>query len=439
MKHIYIQTFREILTAFNDANVRYCVLRNYEFLFVDMELEGHLDLVILGEDMEKAAAILREHGGIKYPQQFSRCNQGHGVYVPAQHVKVGFDIQNDGVYWNDIPYLSAAEVVARRKRVEFAYVLSDEDALIMYICHSILGKRFFKPKYQEIIGTLYSRVDTTFVEQHLANIFSSQIARFIMGCISSGDYRSLEKRCYLYVAHFLLTRPGQWLSFFLLSLRWFFTAKHCPLRYVPVIKWFVRGYPLIAFIGPDGAGKSSNAARLVELLNERRFKASLIYAGRGNANVVPVKKLGDVYIRHERLITSSFVKKCIAIAAVPLYMSDLLIRYFSHVLPQRHKEIVVTDRYFSDIFLIKHVPHFIRKSMLLFFPQPTLTFYLYNDVQTLTKRRADHPPEDLERQMKLLKILSNSFDAVEIKTSHGRKDFNVIADTTVKKLIELGY
>jgi len=439
MKQIYIKTFKDVLTAFNENNVRYCVLRNYEFLFdSSAPMEGHLDIIIHGDDMKKASALLQEHGGIPYPPQFSRKHQGQGIYVRGYHVKVGFDIQADGVYWNDIPYLSGADVVARRKLIDFVYVLSDEDALIMYICHSILGKRLVKEKYAKIMLELFGKCDLSYVETHLATVFNKRRARFIMHALEHGDISALEKRAYSFVVHFLVTRPRHWISFVLLSLRWFFNRKYCPLRHIPLLRALVPGFPLISFIGPDGAGKSSNALRLAGLLNERRFRASLVYAGRGNANVLPVKKLGSVYMKHERLF-GQFLRKIIATAAVPLYMADLLIRYFRHVVPQRRKEIVVTDRYFSDIFLMKHVPLIVRKAMLLFFPKPTLTFYLYNDVATLSRRRANHPAEDLERQMKLYKILSNSFDAVEIKTSHGRKDFDKIAEATIRMLIGGGW
>ena len=61
-----------------------------------------------------------------------------------------FDIQVGGIHWNDMPYLGE-EVLNNRVKKSYFYVPSDNDTFVMLLTHSILGKRYFKPKYKKIL------------------------------------------------------------------------------------------------------------------------------------------------------------------------------------------------------------------------------------------------------------------------------------------------
>ena len=63
-----------------------------------------------------------------------------------------------------------------------------------------------------------------------------------------------------------------------------------------------------------------------------------------------------------------------------------------------------------------------KKILMIPFRKPTLTFYLYNDPQTLYERKYDQSPEELTRQMKLFEHLRKKFDAIKIKSEDKDKN-----------------
>ncbi len=454
MRSAYVKTFLDVIKEFNREEVKYCVLRNHEFLFDDDQpLETHLDMVIDQDDMKKAGLILQKFKAIKYPPQFSKVHQGQGIFLSKEKIKVGFDIQNGGIHWNDLVYLTAEQVMKGRKKEGDIYLPGDEDALIMYICHSILGKRRFKEKYKKILNDLTKKdLDWDYIQKNMQRIFNQKIAAQLINWVNQGNFKAIEKRVYLYVTYFILKKSKNWPIFTALSFRWFFSARYCPLRKVPLLKYLVPGRPIISFIGPDGSGKSTMAEKIVNLLKKDR-RAELVYSGRGNANIIPIRKIGDIYkkkekeakLRDEQLKIGKkkkrgFGKKIIYTLTSPIYTLDLMIRYLLMILPKRKNEtVVVTDRYCSDLFLMKHVPLSLKKFLLLLFPKPTYTFYLYNDPDILYARRYSQSPAELARQMQLFEHLKNYFKAIPIKTENQEKDFDRVAEITLRELIRKGY
>ena len=72
------------------------------------------------------------------------------------------------------------------------------------------------------------------------------------------------------------------------------------------------------------------------------------------------------------------------------------------------KKVVITDRYCSDILLMKNVPLGLKRSLLKLFPKPTITFYLYNSPRILHQRRPQESVEELSRQLKLFEELNGN-------------------------------
>jgi thymidylate kinase len=413
----YILEIKKVLADFERQNVPYVLLRNYEFLHSKADAGFDLDVVIGKNDFVQAAEILLRHGFVKYPQQFSLQHKGFGKYFVQEKIKFGFDIQVGGIHWNDMAYLSAEKVLERRVKRDGLYVLSDEDAFIMYICHSVLGKRRFKEKYkQELLRLARQELDYKYIHENLSRIFNSSMAKIMITKVQEERFLYLERKSLRYAAYFVLRKPRNIFVFTTLFFRW--------------LRWLRlgRSYPLISFIGPDGSGKSTAAEHLVTVLQQNRRKALLVYMGRGKSNILPIKKIAGQYKKteHKQGKTKQIMMYS---AAAPIYTLDLLIRYFITVFPQRkRKKIMVTDRYCSDILLMQHVPLWFKRILLSLFPTPTLTFYLHNEAQVLYGRRKQQSVEELERQMKLFDYLSKKFKAVSIQTTSVEKDAAVIEE-----------
>src|SRR3989338_1530423 len=186
-KNYPLEEFKKIFSSFEEAGIRYCVLRNFEFLSDSTYTWEGLDTVIAKDDYEKARIILFQHGFTQRKPQFSL--QHKAFFTLVNGVKVSFDIQVGGVYWNDMRYMGES-ILANRVRKDFFYVPSDNDTFLMLLVHSILGKRRFKLKYQQILSSLLEqgKVDEERIRQDLSNIFTKKMARKVFGLVKSKKF-----------------------------------------------------------------------------------------------------------------------------------------------------------------------------------------------------------------------------------------------------------
>ncbi len=403
-----IEGYKKVLTEFNCRGIQYCLLRNYEFLYdPSFPVEG-LDIIISKSDMPKVDLILRELDFTKRKQQFSLA---HKAYFKLVDLKmVSFDIQVGGVYWNDMKYLDES-VLKHLVNKEFFFVLADNDAFVMYLVHSILGKRYFKPKYQQILSSL--EIDENYVLEYLSTIFNPKIARRLLALVKQQKFAEIP--IYPLVVYFILKKPSRIAVFLGLFGRWIIWKK--PFTQAP----------LISVLGPDGAGKSTLVSALQEHLQLKGRTVKVVYTGRGRNHLLPITKIGRAYKRTEKKKVqaanskrSSFSTRFLYTVSSPIFAFDQLLRYYIRIFPARiGKKIVITDRYGSDIMLMKNVPFGFKKFLLWFVPQPTLTLFLYNTPEVLKERRPAENIDDLRRQLEIF----NRF-AYSMKLETNSKDRN---------------
>ena len=74
------------------------------------------------------------------------------------------------------------------------------------------------------------------------------------------------------------------------------------------------------------------------------------------------------------------------------------------------------------------VPSWLKSFLYLFFPKPDETFYLYNTITILHKRKSDHPVEDLKRQEKIFAKLVKKVNATKVKNDKLNKTVGKIFD-----------
>ncbi len=411
---------KKVLNEFNGASVRYCVLRNYEFLHSKVPAGFDFDISIAKEDQTKAEHILFKNSFLKKPQQFSRKHQGYAAFSKEELLRIGFDIQWNGIVWNDMYYLGPG-IYERRKKFKGFYVLSSEDAFIMYLCHSVLGKRHFKEKYKQKLRELAKKkLDFKAIAVHLSTIFhNGAIGPKLINLVHEEKFDSILKIKNNLIRRFIL-RNQHTLLFTKLFFRWI-NEKVLPHK-----------YPVIAFIGPDGAGKSTTTEKIVRILRENDRPVSYVYLGRGKSHLLPINKTGRAVYNKIRS-TPKIITKLIYYAAAPIYTLDLLLRYATQVRPKRKRSIIVTDRYATDIYLMPNVSHAFRSFLFSLFPKPTLTFYLYNDAKTLYERKKQQSQEELQKQLDLFDNIAAKLNAVRIKTD-SQKIIEQVARRTFEHL-----
>ena len=99
-------------------------------------------------------------------------------------------MQIGGVYWNDMKYLSDKQLITNRKKYSFFYIPSDQDTFVMLLVHSILGKRYFKPKYQKILSSL--EINKEFAFKELKRIFNKKIAKRLLILVKNKKFNKIK-------------------------------------------------------------------------------------------------------------------------------------------------------------------------------------------------------------------------------------------------------
>lgn len=416
-----IRQIKEVLDSFSKNGIRYCLIRNYEFLLsVRYPIES-LDTLIAEKDMQKADRILKGLGFSKRTQQFSLKHKAYFKLVNLE--KVSFDIQLGGIHWNDMAYLNES-VLERRIKKAFYYIPSNNDTFVMLLVHSILGKRYFKKKYQMILCAIADKIDKESAMKELTRIFSKSIAKRLVTAVKKKQFGHIP--IYRLIAYFMVKEPSRIIIFTKLFGRW--------------VKWKkpLKPAPLISIIGPDGAGKSSMVEALREILMKNNKQVSVVYAGRGRGQLLPIRKLGNRYKASEKERDKQerpniFRRKILYSLAAPVFTADLMMRYAAQIFPIRmRKNIVITDRYCTDILLMKYVNYTFKRALLALFPKPTITLFLYNTPEILHSRRPEEPIEELERQ---LDIYGRIHSDIKIKTNNIKEDHKKAAEEVLRRLL----
>ncbi len=435
-----VSVIKQALTDLNSEGVNYCILRNYGFLLEKKAKLAHseksVDLVLANKDYAKFHQVLLNRGFIKRKKPSYALK--HVPYFRFEGTEaISFDVQIGGVHWNDLCYLSENYIIKNRIKKSFFYIPSDEDTFIMLLVHSILGKRYFKPEYKEILTSLVHKVDSNYVIARLSEVFSSKQAKGVYKLIVKGKFDEILKKNRPLVFLFVEKSMGRVSALVKLSLRY---MKHTKVT--------GKAYPLISIIGPDGAGKSSAVKMLASNLRENRDRVFVVYTGRGRNHLLPISKLGRKYKNKER--RTDGIKKpsssnlnyrtFIYTLTAPIFAFDLLLRYILIMFPKRRTQhFVITDRYGSDIFLMENVPLVVRNVLLRLFPKPNLTFYLYNTPEILHQRRPEESIEGLKRQLKLFGELEKYLKPIKIKTDNQEEMNKIIFQETMTYILHNWY
>jgi len=191
------------------------------------------------------------------------------------------------------------------------------------LVHSILGKRMFKPEYKKILSDI--KVDKDYVIQKLTKIFNKRIAGELFSLSQKKKFNTILNKKNNLIKLFIIKNNFKIIPLFFRWLKW---------------KKFFKPWPLISFIGPDGAGKSTTAAAVSSYLNQNGHPSEIVYTGRGRNQILPIRKIGNAYKSKERKKPKkkSLVKKVIYTLWAPVFTIDLLLRYLFVIFPRRMKK-----------------------------------------------------------------------------------------------------
>jgi thymidylate kinase len=180
-------------------------------------------------------------------------------------------------------------------------------------------------------------------------------------------------------------------------------------------------FPWLAFLGPDGVGKSTVIEAVEEFLKPSRLKILLVHwrpklAGREAADA---KVVTDPHGRSPR----GFLASSLALA---LLWVRWMIGRFGRTWHQRAKQkIMVSDRYYPDL-LVDPRRYRYRGSLSLArwvfrtLPKPDLTIVLLADPEVILARKEEVSRKELTRQLSVYRALADELPNDVVTLDAGR-------------------
>lgn len=422
-----------LLNQLKKSDIAYALIRNFDCLINRQKFnEKDVDALICKKDKQKIFETMRKKGFKKLLICPSAGHYGFVKYITGHFLS--FHLHAGGISGSSINYMDAESVLLRRKEKNNLFILSEEDQLLALILHSFLDSCSFREKYRQQINHLIRKaLDFDYVYKKLSEISSNAFAKRITEYILQKKYKKLENLRERFRKKFYYGNKKR----ILLLLK---TNLH---KYAWALWRLTKNAPLVSFIGMDGAGKTTMTNMLKEKLDNSLITSSLIYTGRGRNNILPIQFFGRKYqkivndrnkaARKNSDTEISFKKKIICTLAAPLFALDLFLRYWLIIWPKRKiKQIILTDRYSTDILLMANVPFFLKSALHIFFPKPQKIIYLYHDLQVLKRRKKDHSLFDLKRQQKLFRKINKKIKPISVRNADIQKTFDKVARASFK-------
>lgn len=424
---IFLEPF---FTQLNNSNVKYGVMRNYKGLPTSLG-GSDLDILISTEDVESFYSIfnkvLKSTNGVKIAES--------GGQVPKICVLGGvnncfygimFDIHHGIIPYKIAEILPTNFVFSRLNTYNNVKVFNNSDAIFIAFLKEIFYNKHCKKYFQEAKSAW--RLNKEIYLKELNQKYSNRFILLLDNVLTKDSYNSLEVKKLGVLGAKELTSSGS----SKLKIMYSFLGKVNRFRH-PF------GYT-IAFLGVDGAGKTTIINSITPLLTEAVHNE--IYYEHMRPNFLP--SIASLFGRKEHVgpVTNPHEKKASgfigSIFRLSYYSMDYIIGYWIKVYPSlvRKPSLWIFDRYFYDYLIdpkrgrIK-LPSWIIKIVKVFIPSPNLIICLGGDPKTIYDRKKEVPLKEVQAQVKTLKAFCN-----EEKNAHWI-DTSKDIETTINEVVEL--
>ena len=342
---------QSVFSFLRSSSIPFAVLRSYALLPETIE-GGDVDLAINKAGAKRLIAFLRERYTIT----------SVGVHVgiiniflylsPAEQLQI--DLMFDFSYCG-IPYLDVDDLLEQRVEYKGFYIPAPWHEYVMLLLPHFFYTGTEKEKYVE-------RMDI------LKRDHSSEIETIHRDIFGHGNKRS--------VARFFWAQRGSW--------------TQIPRHYSMELYKYVRQpySQTVAFLGPDGAGKSTALEKLAELGIQFTKTTSHTHLKPQHLLKKRTQSRGVVTDPHGEDPRTSWT----ASLKLGIYVQEYWIEHFVH--PQRNAHLKIYDRYIHDTMIDARryrleegsmAPEWLSK----FAPQPVVFVILNADPEIIQARKAE--------------------------------------------------
>lgn len=410
---LFLTTF---LSYLND-NFKYCVLRNYEeypekigndidILVRDVSIDNVLNkLEIFFNENELLYKIKTKTKTFLSVICFYESDRNT---IESIQIDIWIKLKWRGIDWIDTDYVLKSIV----KYKEF-FIPCEGCEVAITVFKELVSNGVVKEKYYIPLTEKIKKDRNSFCESLYASF--GKYVYTVYDLICKSNYTKLNNQQFKVRNQLILKFPHK---YFITSISKFF-EKVCNI--------FRPKGKLIAFIGPDGSGKTT----FIEL-SEKHF--GKLYRGvkkyHIRFNILPELKTGHgissmkgkVNKSSSKEVKRSLISKLASWFVVMYYTLEFFIGRIPLKKYRMKNYIVFYDRYYYDFFVqptSRNLIYKFRKILLLFVKKPDIIIHLDADAELIYKRKQELEIEEIHTQNTILeKLLNNSKNVFIVKNEN---------------------
>lgn len=172
--------FSRVKAVFEECNrqdVRYAILRNHD----NLEKYEDIDFLVHPHDGRKLKKILKRFG-------FIRRFGGWGPFLISDK---RFDVKMGCIEHGGYCLWPAKEILKRRKKKDYFYILDENDEL-KHLILKALGGKFAKPQYMRRINELFPRCDIPSLKKDFLRVFGP-LGRILVESVEGKNYSTARR------------------------------------------------------------------------------------------------------------------------------------------------------------------------------------------------------------------------------------------------------
>jgi len=430
--------FSHVLNQITSNEIKVCLLRDNPQALTNT---SELDLLIEPKQITKTLKLLTSLGWVVYKNNQSLSHK----YVAVKFVNCisyCLDIHSSLIQDNVI-YLDSHCFFLQCDEISHNLFQPKPAAFIYHlICHVVLGKKQLPPKY---IAQLSSANLNNEQQTVLLNLAKHYKISEIINDIYPNLIATLSDPQQVKQLKYRMTKQLNTLT----SGYYWRRLKSSYHRLITPILGTNRGLS-IAFIGPDGAGKTTFITLLEQHLNNNGITTRHAYMGPWFRNkcvtTLALEKLGadpadEIYgLDQVKEPIARTIKKTKGLIRRYLYYINAPIeahyRYFRYVYLQSLRgRVVLIDRYTHDLevgYKNKEVKNnkWLRRLILKLSPTPDTIFLLYNEPNTVWERKKEYPLQDIIWSTGQYLNIADKYNIEKIKTDQAS---NILVEQFVER------
>jgi len=395
-----------LFRVLEDHGIKYCVMNSYEDL--PDKVEGDVDIAVerLGlKNMDQILDSIARENGLKIIQKIHHNYEKYAYILSPVKIFKPFRLQLD--FMNDFavrgyPALISNDFMVKHRRKYKNFFVPDTKSEFIFSILRRIYKGDLDSSRAKRLKELYLK-DSLGCRELLLKYFPPKMSDEIIKIILQGDLHLFNIQCKFYKRKLLSYSLRRNFPFVLKY--WIFEI----LRAIERIRHPVG--IMVAFLSPDGGGKSTIAKNVMQLAAGSFHGEKLFYC-RPELFPQPGELLGfrkpeeRMQNANPRPHDHKKERPIKSILRFCYYVVDYILGYYLKVFPLNvKKHLCIFDRYYYDylVDLFRYnfsIPNWLPELLLPIIPKPDIVIYLHNTPEELYKRKKELPLEELKRQVK---------------------------------------